>query len=264
VTWVPAAGRAMRRRGLPQPAGYQGQRRELARARKAAFARPPVRPDQVRQPGFSGYETTTGGTWRLAGVTDYVSKYEHGWRIWPACAGADATEAVTAAIAEAERPGGAPPARLLPARPDGTPVPIKLVTDNGPAFQGAAFAKFIASRPEPARIRTRANSPGHNGVRERAPGSLTYEHPYRHAGQIATLARLHRQAEPYRTIFNHIRPHEAPGMRRPTEIIRDPSLHPIHKNQTETLCQKPDARQDILRLQVHTARCSYERGRDVA
>ena len=140
------------------------------------------------------------------------------------------------AIAEAERLGGAPLAHLLPVHADtGDPVRIKLVTDNGPAFKGAAFAKFIASRPELVHIRTRAKSPGQNGVRERAFGSLKYEHLYRHADQIATLADLHREAEHYRKIFNQIRPHEALGMRRPIEIIRDPSLHPIHKNQTEDL-----------------------------
>ncbi len=40
---VSTAERAMRRRGLLQPVDYQGQRRELARARKAAFADPPIR-----------------------------------------------------------------------------------------------------------------------------------------------------------------------------------------------------------------------------
>jgi putative transposase len=82
-------------------------------------------------------------------------------------------------------------------------------------------------------IRTRAKSPGQNGVRERAFGSLKYEHLYRHAEQIATLADLYREAEAYRMIFNHARPHEALGIHRPIEIIREPSLHPIHKNQTE-------------------------------
>jgi hypothetical protein len=178
---------------------------------------------------FSEYETTTGGTWRLAGVTDYFSSCEHGWHIAPTCTGADAIEAVKIAIAEAERLGGKPLAQLLPVHPEtGDPVRIKLVTDNGGAFKGAAFAKFIASRPELLHIRTRVRSPGQNGVRERAFGSLKYEHLYRHADQIATLADLHREAEHYRMIFNQIRPHEALAMRRPIEIIADPSLHPIH------------------------------------
>ncbi len=234
-TSVSTVERAMRRRNLLQPIDYQGQRREFAKARKAAFAEPPTRCNQVWQLDFSEYETTTGGIWRLAGVTDYFSKYEHGWHISPTCTGADAIEAVELAIAEAERLGGAPLATLLPAHPDGTPVRIKLVTDNGPAFKGAAFATFIASRPELVHIRTRAKSPGQNGVRERAFGSLKYEHLYRHADQIDTLADLHREAEHYRTVFNEIRPHEALGMRRPTEIIRDPSLHPVHKNQIQDL-----------------------------
>lgn len=70
---------SMRRRGLPQLVDYQGQRRELAKARKAAFATPPTGPNQVWQVDFCEYETTTGGTWRLAGCCDYFSKYEHGW-----------------------------------------------------------------------------------------------------------------------------------------------------------------------------------------
>ncbi len=60
--------RAMRRRELLQPIDYQGQRRELAQARKAAFADPPTGPNQVWQLDFSEYETTTGGIWCLAGV----------------------------------------------------------------------------------------------------------------------------------------------------------------------------------------------------
>jgi putative transposase len=125
---------------------------------------------------------------------------------------------------------------LLPVDPDtGDPHRIKLVTDNGGAFKGVAFAKFIASRPELLHIRTRAKSPGQNGVRERAFGSLKYEHLYRVHKQIATVEDLHREAEHYRGVFNHIRPHEALGFHRPIEILADPLLHPIHKNQPEDL-----------------------------
>jgi putative transposase len=228
LTSVSTVERAMRRRNLLQPVDYQGQRRELAKARKAAFADPPDRCNQVWQLDFSEYETTTGGTWRLAGVTDYFSKYEHGWHISPTCTGTDAIAAVELAITEAERLGGQPLASLLPAHQDGSPVRIRLVTDNGGAFKGTAFARFIASRPELLHIRTRAKSPGQNGVRERAFGSLKYEHLYRHASLIATLADLYREAEHYRHVFNHIRPHEALNMHRPIEIITDPALHPVH------------------------------------
>jgi transposase InsO family protein len=221
--------RAMRRRRLLQPIDYQGERRKLAKARKAAFADPPSRPNQVWQLDFSEYETTSGGIWRLAGVTDYFTKLEHGWHIAPTCTRADAIEAVKLAIAEAERLGGEPLADLLPLHPEtGEPVRIKLVTDNGGAFKGAAFARFIASRPELLHIRTRAKSPGQNGVRERAFGSLKYEHLYRI--EIEDLPTLAREAEHYRHVFNHIRPHEALAGHRPIEVYNDPSLHPQLSN----------------------------------
>ncbi|MGH3327219.1 MAG: hypothetical protein ACRDPT_05365, partial [Streptomycetales bacterium] len=41
--------RAMRRRGLLQPVDYTGERRELAKARRAAFAAPPTGANQVWQ-----------------------------------------------------------------------------------------------------------------------------------------------------------------------------------------------------------------------
>jgi len=91
-------------------------------------------------------------------------------------------------------------------------------------FQGHAFAAYIASRPELLHIRTRRKSPGQNGVRERAFGSLKYEHLYRM--EIETLPDLHREAEAYRQIFNHLRPHEARGFYRPIGIHRDPALQP--------------------------------------
>lgn len=216
--------RAMRRRGLLQPIDYQGERRELAKARKAAFADPPVRPNEVWQLDFSEYETTSGGIWRLAGVTDYFTKVEHGWHIAPTCTGADAIEAVKRAIAEAEHFAGCPLAEALADPDTGEIRRIKLVTDNGGAFKGAAFARFIASRPELLHVRTRAKSPGQNGVRERAFGSLKYEHLYRL--EIEDLTELAREAEAYRHIFNHLRPHEALAGRRPIEVYNDPSLHP--------------------------------------
>lgn len=220
--------RALRRRGLLQPVDYQGERRELAKARKAAFAEPPTRPNQVWQLDFSEYETTTGGTWRLAGCCDYFSKYEFGWHIGPTCTGADAIAAVSLAIAEAERlAGGIPLIEQITDQTTGEITRIKLVTDNGGAFKGHAFAAYIASRPELLHIRTRRRSPGQNGVRERAFGSLKYEHLYRM--EIDDLPTLAGEAEAYRQIFNHIRPHEALGLHRPIEVHHDPTLKP--KNQ---------------------------------
>jgi transposase InsO family protein len=126
-------------------------------------------------------------------VTDYFTKYEHGWHIAPTCTGADAIAAVTIAIGEAERLAGLPLAEALPVDPDtGKIQRIKLVTDNG-----AAFARFIATRPELLHIRTRRRSPCQNGVRERAFGSLKYEHLYRQ--EIDDLPALAAEAKHYGT-----------------------------------------------------------------
>ena len=105
-------------------------------------------------------------------------------------------------------------------------VKIKLVTDNGSAFKSSRFASFVAATGVLEHIRTRRKSPGQNGVRERAFGSLKYEHLYRH--EITDGPSVAREAERYRQIFNHIRPHEAIDMARPA----DRYLAPIH-NPTE-------------------------------
>ena len=86
-------------------------------------------------------------------------------------------------------------------------VPITLVTDNGAAFKSARFERFLRSRPELSHVRTRANTPGQNGVRERAFGSLKYERLYRE--QIDDALDLVREADVYRAEFNTVRPHEA-------------------------------------------------------
>lgn len=210
--------RAMRRRGLLQPVGYQGEVRQLARARRAAFVDPPTHRNQVWQLDFSEFETIAGGTWRIAGCADYFAKYEFGWRISPTQNRHDAIAAVQTAIGETEQLLGH---SLLVDVTDhhGVIHPVIVVSDNGPAFKSVEFARFIESKPELAHVRTRRRSPHTNGVRERAFGSLKYEHLYRH--DIDDVDILAREAEHYRRIFNTIRPHEALGMRRPIEVYLD-------------------------------------------
>jgi putative transposase len=110
--------------------------------------------------------------------------------------------------------------------------PIALVTDNGPCFKSVRFAAYIERRPELIHIRTRRKSPNQNGVRERAFGSLKYEHLYRL--EIDDGHGL--EVEAYRELFNEIRPHEALAMRRPLEVhleaINDQT---IKSNEPETL-----------------------------
>lgn len=69
VGWPgPTVLRLLRDEGLILPAACQRERRKLAERRKAAVAVEPTGPNQVWQPDFSEFETTSGGRWRLAGL----------------------------------------------------------------------------------------------------------------------------------------------------------------------------------------------------
>ena len=216
----------MRRRGLLQPIDYQGERRELAKARKAAFADPPTGPNQVWQLDFSEYETTTGGIWRLAGVLRLLLQVRVRLAHRPDLhrrrrhrRGQDRHRRGRAAA------GGVPLARAAP-RPADTGRPrIKLVTDNGGAFKGHAFAAFIASRPELLHIRTRRKSPGQNGVRERAFGSLKYEHLYRMQDRDAARPGTARPRLPARV--------------QPRPAARGPGPSPADRSSSQSFAQAP-------------------------
>ncbi len=96
--------RILRDEGLILPDEYQRERRTLAERRKAAFAKEPTGPNQVWQLDFSEFETTTGGTWRIAGCRDYWSKYEHRFHVSPT---ANQHDAIDAGRARAGRVRGA-------------------------------------------------------------------------------------------------------------------------------------------------------------
>src|SRR5690625_4976674 len=92
--------RILREEGLILPSNYTQQRRQLAQERRAAFADEPTGPNQVWQLDFSEFETTAGGTWRIAGCRDYWSKYEYPWHISPTANQHDAIAAVELALAD--------------------------------------------------------------------------------------------------------------------------------------------------------------------
>jgi len=203
--------RIMRRRGLLLAADYQRERRRLAAARRAVFVTPPDGPNQVWQLDFSEFETTGGGTWRIAACTDYWSKYELGWHLALTANQHDAVAAVEAAIGEADRLARRPLLEQLIDPITGEIRPVTIVTDNGGPFRSARFAAFIAARPELAHVRTRVRTPGQNGVREHVPDGLA----------------LAAHAEAYRVEYNTIRPHEALAWNRPAEVHRrlaDPAI----------------------------------------
>lgn len=231
--------RLLRDEGLLVPAHYQRERRKLAERRKAAFARQPTGPNQVWQLDFSEFETTTGGTWRLAGCRDYWSKYEHPFHVSPTGNQHDAIAAVEAALADFESLFGHPLADLAEVDPDTgaiTPV-VTIVTDNGGPFRSFRFEAFIAAHPELAHVRTRVKSPGQNGSRERGFGTLKYERLY--IDEIADAIMLATRAEDYRREYNEIRPHEAIAWNRPKEVhlgLADPTTPTF---QTEEILPNP-------------------------
>lgn len=210
--------RLLRDEGLILPAHYQRERRQLAQRRRAAFAKEPAGPNQVWQLDFSEFETTTGGTWRLAGCRDYWSKYEHPFHLSPTANQFDAIDAVELALADYQRLFGHPMVQDCPVDPDTGELlaVVTIVTDNGGPFRSFRFEAFIELHPELAHVRTRVKTPGQNGSRERGFGTLKYERLY--IDEIDDALMLAKRAEDYRIEYNTIRPHEALAWNRPQEV----------------------------------------------
>ena len=208
--------RALKRAGRVLEVTYQADRRKYAEARRAVFVVPPSAPNQVWQMDFSEFETRMGGRWQIGGCTDYWSKYELGWHVSPTQNQHDAVAAVSLALAETERLLGCTLLEHLTDAQTGEVRPVAVVTDNGGCFRSGRFARFIGEHPELIHIRTRHKSPGQNGVRERAFGSLKYEHLYRL--EIDDGHDLAAETEAYRQLFNEVRPHQSLGGRRPLDV----------------------------------------------
>lgn len=218
--------RRLRDQGLILPDQYQRERRKLAERRKAAFAEEPTVPNQVWQLDFSEFETTSGGTWRIAGCRDYWSKFEHRWHLSPTANQYDAIEAVELALADYETLFGHPLVERCEVDSEtGEVLPVvTIVTHNGGPFRSFRFEAFIASHPELRHVRTRVRSPGQNGSRERGFGTLKYERLY--LDEIDDAIMLAKHAEDYRIEYNTIRPHEALAWNRPQEVhlaLADPT-----------------------------------------
>ena len=219
--------RLLRDEGLILPARYQRERRQLAQRRKAVFAVEPTGPNQVWQLDFSEFETTTGGTWRLAGCRDYWSKYEYPFHVSPTANQHDAIDAIELALADYEAMFGHPLVDDCPVdEQTGEVLPVvTIVTDNGGPFRSFRFEKFILDHPELHHVRTRVRTPGQNGSRERGFGTLKYERLY--IDEIDDAVMLAKHAQEYRLEYNSIRPHEAIAWNRPLDVhlgIADPTI----------------------------------------
>jgi transposase InsO family protein len=221
--------RAMARRDLLQPVRYQAERRQLARARREAFAAPIERRNRVWQADFSEFETTTEGTWRFGGVADYWAKIALACPITATQTARDLIAAFDAAVATAESLIGKPLLEDCVDADTGELTPVVIVTDNGPAMKSTAVTRWFKARPELTHVRTRHRSPHTNGVIERWFESLKYERLYRH--DIATGIDLADHVADFIDEFNTIRPHEALDWRRPLDAyLDDPALKPRPPN----------------------------------
>lgn len=217
--------RAMARRGLLQPIGYQAERRQLAAARRAVFLDPPSRRNRVWQHDFSELESLAGGIWRLGGVVDYWAKLCLACPTSTTQATRDAIAAIQAAVDQAETLLGRSLLEDCTDPVTGELTPLVIVTDNGPAYRSVSFARFIASRPELAHVRTRHRSPQTNGVIERFYQAIKYEDLYRH--DIPDGLVLAERSAGYLTVYNTIRPHEAIGFDVPlARYLQAPSTQP--------------------------------------
>lgn len=224
--------RALARRDLLMPVRYQAERRHLAQARRALFVAAPTRRNRVWQTDFTEYETSRGGTWRIAPVVDYATKLSLASPVSGTTAARDAIASIEAAIAEAERLLGRPLLDDCVDHDTGELTPVTIVTDNGPAYKSTDFLRFVAGRPELAHVRTRHHAPETNGVVERYNGSLKYEHLYRL--EIADALELADETEAYRDVYNAIRPHEAIDFATPlSRYLADPDGS--HLNQGESV-----------------------------
>ncbi|WP_423917532.1 helix-turn-helix domain-containing protein [Candidatus Poriferisodalis sp.] len=159
--------RAMARRGLLGPVRCQAERRQLARARRAAFADAPSRPNRAWQADLSEFETEAAGTRQLGGVADYAAKLVLACPVGATGTAGDLCAAFDAAETRASELLGHALIEDCTDGDTGEVTPVVIVTDNGPATKSAAVARWFAARAHFAHVRTRHRSPHTNGVTER-------------------------------------------------------------------------------------------------
>jgi hypothetical protein len=146
--------RALRRRGLLQPARYQAERRQLARARRETFVSAPRCRNVIWRADFTEFETSSSGTWRMMPVVDYATKLCFTVPISGTQAARDDRRDACGG-----RGGRGDPRHPLEAdcidSTTGEFHPLTIVTDNGPAYRATDFAGFFRARPWLTHVRTR-------------------------------------------------------------------------------------------------------------
>ena len=207
--------RILREAGLTLPVDYVRERRDLAGARREAFVELPTRRNRVWQTDFFELETSGGGIWRSGDVIDYATKLVLAGPVTATQTTRDAIDSVQRALDTAATLLGRPLQDDLTDPQTGEITPVFLVTDNGPCFKNAAFARYIDARPELRHIRTRRRSPQTNGVIERYHGAIKIEALWRDLPADGT--EMTTRVEAYRQLYNTVRPHETLAGDRPIE-----------------------------------------------
>lgn len=217
--------RILREAGLTLPVDYVRERRDLAGARREAFVELPTRRNRVWQMDFFELETSGGGTWRSGDVIDYATKLVLAGPVSATQTHRDAIASVQAALDRAGELLGRPLLDDLTCRESGEITPVFLVTDNGPCFKAAAFARFVDARPELRHIRTRRRSPQTNGVIERYHGAIKIEALWRDLP--ADGVQMTQMVDGFRELYNTVRPHETLAGARPIErYLAEPDIAP--------------------------------------
>jgi transposase InsO family protein len=218
--------RVLRTAGLVLPIDYVAERRDLANARRQAFVQIPTRRNRVWQTDFFELETSGGGTWRSGDVIDYATKLVLAGPVTATQTHREAIAAVEDARCQAHDLLGHSLLDDVTDPQTGEITPVIVVTDNGPCYKAAAFARYITSRPELTHVRTRRRSPQTNGVIERYHGAIQIEALWRELP--ADGVEMTVTVDAYRHLYNTVRPHEALDGDRPIErYLADPDNDPV-------------------------------------
>jgi putative transposase len=207
--------RVLRAAELVLPVDYVRERRDLAKARREAFVTIPTRRNRVWQTDFFELETTGGGTWRSGDVIDYATKLVLAGPVTATQTARDAISAVEDARCQVHDLLGRSLLDDITCSSTGEITPVIVVSDNGPCYKAASFARYIDSRPELTHVRTRRRSPQTNGVIERYHGAIQIEHLWRALPADGTEMTL--MVDDFRRLYNHVRPHETLVGARPIE-----------------------------------------------
>lgn len=224
--------RVLRAAGLVLPVDYVAERRQLAAARREAFVTIPTRRNRVWQTDFFELETSGGGTWRSGDVIDYVTKLVLAGPVTATQTHRDAIASIEDARCQVHDLLGRSLLDDVTCTHTGQITPVILVSDNGPCYKAAAFARYIASRPELTHVRTRRRTPQTNGVIERYHGAIQIEALWRDLP--ADGLKMTTKVEAFRQLYNHVRPHESLAGARPIErYLADPLDHTGATPETE-------------------------------